>query len=377
MIKKNKVQNYLLLIFFLIFISEIVSFFFIKFFLVNYGIVYNHNNVDKNYENYLKSRHQILGWDNSTGQVTEKLIDNYGARRDYSANARLKPCIDVYGDSFTYGYYKAKKAWPSLLSGLVNCRVRNFGVGGFGSDQAYIKFQINKNHSNIVFLNHLSENIIRNVNQYRNFIYPSERYKFKPRYILEDNKLKLISLPKIPKEKISDYLINPQNYLKHEYFIPNGPSGIQYWNFPYTVRILNSFKHWHIKQKIKNNDTKYSEFYNENHSSNGLNLTFEIMSDFYKSSKSKGLIPIVTVFPTCKDLKFFEKNNKFPYENLINMFKRENYKFIDFGGKFVNKSNGNFNKYFQECSGHYNEKGEALVAQIIFEYLKDNKLLVY
>lgn len=377
MIKKNKVQNYLLLIFFLIFISEIVSFFFIKFFLVNYGIVYDHNNVDKNYENYLKSRHQILGWDNSTGQVKEKLIDNYGARRDYSGNARLKPCIDVYGDSFTYGYYKAKKAWPSLLSGLVNCRVRNFGVGGFGSDQAYIKFQINKNHSNIVFLNHLSENIIRNVNQYRNFIYPSERYKFKPRYILEDNKLKLISLPKIPKEKISDYLINPQNYLKHEYFIPNGPSGIQYWNFPYTVRILNSFKHWHIKQKIKNNDAKYSEFYNENHSSNGLNLTFEIMSDFYKSSKSKGLIPIVTVFPTCKDLKFFEKNNKFPYENLINMFKRENYKFIDFGGKFVNKSNGNFNKYFQTCSGHYNEKGEALVAQIIFEYLKDNKLLVY
>ena len=377
MIKKNKVQNYLLLIFFLISFSEIVSFFFIKFFLVNYGIIYDHN-VDKNYESYLKFRHQILGWDSSQAQDSEKLFDNHGARKDYSSNAELKPCIDVYGDSFTYGYYKkAEKAWPSLLSGLVNCRVRNFGVGGFGSDQAYIKFKINKNHSNIVFLNHLSENIIRNVNQYRNFIYPSSSYRFKPRYVLKDNKLKLIPLPKISKEEISDYLLNPHKYLKHEYFIPNGPSGIQYWNFPYTLRVLKSFKHWHIKQKIKNIDAKYSNFYDENHSSDGLNLTFEIMSDFYKTSKSKGLKPIITVFPTCKDLMFYEKNNKLPYENLINMFKEKNYNFIDLGVKFINKSKGNFNKYFQECSGHYNEKGDALVAQIIFEYLKDNKLLVY
>lgn len=369
MTKKNKIRNYFFLTLFFFVILEVSSFILIKLYLKNYGIIYNHK-IDQNYDKYLKIRHEILGWDTVSGEV-----DDYGARKDYSSYNSSNPCIDVYGDSFTYGHFKPEKAWPSLLSELVKCRVRNFGVGGFGSDQAHIKFLINTKHSKIVFLNHLSENIIRNVNQYRNFISPKNYYQFKPRYILKDNELKLIPLPNIPKEKISDYLENPKNFLDYEYFIPNGPSGIQYWKFPYTLKVLKSFNHWAVKQKIQNINVSYSNFYEMDHLSNGLNLSFRIMSNFYELSKTQGLVPIITVFPTCRDLEYFSKYKKLPYNNLIRMFEKKNYMFIDFGSTFIEKSKKNYDRFFQECSGHFNEDGEVLVAKTILKYLKSNNLL--
>ena len=140
------------------------------------------------------------------------------------------------------------------------------------------------NHSKIVFLNHLSENIIRNLNQFRNFIYPSgTSFGFKPRYIIDDDNLKLISIPKISNEKIYNFLEQPKKYLSNEYFIPNGASGIQHLSFPYTIKIVKSFNHWHVKKKIRNIPARHIEFYSKDHASKGLKLTYEIMNDFYKN----------------------------------------------------------------------------------------------
>ena len=374
MLIKSKIKNYLFLFFLIFFILELFSYFFIKLILIKYSVIYDPK-VSQNYEVYLKKRHDILGWDTSSGNDNKRFIDKYGARIDYSSFNLSHYCIDVYGDSFTYGYWEPQKAWASILSELVKCRVRNFGVGGFGSDQAYIKFLNNKNHSEIVFLNHLSENIIRNVNQYRNFIYPSDVYKFKPRFILQDNKLNLISIPKITEQNISDFLLNPHKYLNHEYFIPNGPSGVQYWKFPYTLNVFKSFNHWQIKQKIKRVDAKYSKFYNLNHPSEAIQITYRILIDFYQTSKLKGLKPIITVFPTCRDLMYYSKNKQVPYKNLIDMLEKENLNYIDFSNVLIEKSKKDFDKYYEECSGHYNSQGELIIAETIYKYLKLNNYL--
>ena len=47
----------------------------------------------------------------------------------------------------------------------------------------------------VVFLNHLSENIIRNVNQFRNLIYPGHEFALKPRFVLAPRLRLLASLP--------------------------------------------------------------------------------------------------------------------------------------------------------------------------------------
>ena len=94
----------------------------------------------------------------------------------------------------------------------------------------------------------MSENIIRNINQFRNLIGPTTGFSFKPRYIFDGDKLRLIPLPKISNEKIYHFFKQPETYLNNEYFLPNGASGIQHFSFPYTIKILkifvNNLKKW-------------------------------------------------------------------------------------------------------------------------------------
>ena len=71
--------------------------------------------------------------------------DDSGARIDHSSFKNSEQCVDVYGDSFTWGHTKGEYSWPSVLSELLKCRVRNFGVPAYGTDQAYMKFLLNNN----------------------------------------------------------------------------------------------------------------------------------------------------------------------------------------------------------------------------------------
>ena len=141
------------------------------------------------------------------------------------------------------------------------------------------------------------------------------------------------------------------------------------------IKIVKSFNHWHVKKKIRNIPARHIEFYSKDHASKGLKLTYEIMNDFYKQAYSRGLTPILTVFPTCRDLEYFTIYKKYPYENLINLFEQTGIKYIDFGPIIINRNRNNFKKLYQECRGHLNEEGEALIAEAIYEYIHNNDLL--
>ena len=51
------------------------------------------------------------------------------------------------------------------------------------------------------------------------------------------------------------------------------------------------------------------------------------MHSFYLEAKRLGLKPVLTVFPTCRDLEYFQKYNKYPYENLIALLQQENLRY--------------------------------------------------
>ena len=105
-----------------------------------------------------------LGW---ISPIEER--DKIGARKIndiYESN-----CIDMFGDSFTFSAEVTSEfAWPKQLSKIIGCKVNNFGVGGYGSDQATLRHDLTPAFSKVTVLNHLSENIMRNVNQLRNLI---------------------------------------------------------------------------------------------------------------------------------------------------------------------------------------------------------------
>jgi hypothetical protein len=94
------------------------------------------------FETYLQERDPLLGW--PTKIFLAQHADIYGARPS-PANLQLADqhvCISVYGDSFTFSdEVSDAEAWPNLLAEELRCEVRNYGVSGYGVDQAVLRFE--------------------------------------------------------------------------------------------------------------------------------------------------------------------------------------------------------------------------------------------
>src|SRR5262249_47154185 len=162
------------------------------------------------------------------------------------SNAR--PCLDVYGDSFTWADEVGDRdTWSARLSDLLKCRVRNFGVVGYGSDQAYLRFLNAKEHSPVVFLGHWSDNVLRNVNQFRNFLAPGVHCGFKPTFVLRDAVLSQVPVPTVPESELQSFFAKPQLVLHHEFFLPNSPWGPLIASFPYSWSLVRGYGNWMIR----------------------------------------------------------------------------------------------------------------------------------
>jgi hypothetical protein len=62
-------------------------------------------------------------------------------------------CGSAFGDSFTYGgEVEDNEAWVHLLSQRLGCQVRNFGVSGYGLDQAVLRYERVAPAGNLVVL---------------------------------------------------------------------------------------------------------------------------------------------------------------------------------------------------------------------------------
>jgi hypothetical protein len=249
----------------------------------------------------------------------------------------------------------------------------NYGVPGYGTDQAYLRFHDNtRDEAEIVLLGVLSENIQRNVNQLRNFLIPSSQCQTKPRFLLDkQGHLRLVPLPQLTAKNYEDFIKNPGHYLHHDYFAPGGPSGAQKLEFPYTWSILKAHKFFYDRYVL--GYKSYLQFYLPGHPSHAFPLTIAIIKQVIREAKVRGKHPIVLVFPTDEDFRVYHK--QFVYEPLIQAFNQENIEYIDLGTELL-KRLGTRNYMDLFLGGqyhHFNKEGNRLVAQIIFDYFKAKK----
>jgi hypothetical protein len=371
----RKLAYYFILICFIVIVVECGSLIAARF-LHKKGLIYIAH-VGSNYEDYLKKRDQRLGWPAPDTFGKDGKRDKTGSRiiplfPDPDANPS---CVSLFGDSFTWSdEVNNEDAWSNVLSKLLNCRVANYGVPGYGTDQAFLRFmQYTEDNSKIVILGHVSENILRNVNQFRDLLYPELGYGFKPRFILDNNKqLLLMPLPYFTPNEYQDVVKNPARYLQHEYFIPNGQSGLRQLSFPYTLSVMLSLSHFHFAAKLKGLPWYY-DFYNNNHLSQALPITTEIIKNFYLEAQKKGKIPIIAIIPTGKDLLYYQTHNAWTYQNLITSLNQINYNWVNIGEQMIKHINGGDPcKLFHDCTAHYNKEGYAMLAAIMFDYLSSH-----
>jgi hypothetical protein len=139
--------------------------------------------------------------------------------------------ISTFGDSYTHcDGVRNDETWQVLLEKLdARLEVLNFGVGGFGLDQAYLRYLEHGSQfkPHMVFIGYMSENIFRHVNTFRPFYYAGTGTPLaKPRFAVKaDEKLALI--PNMF-SNVSDYnvlLSEPKKILSelgvNDYYYPN------------------------------------------------------------------------------------------------------------------------------------------------------------
>ena len=108
--------------------------------------------------------------------------------------------IAAFGDSFTHGDDVGNAdTWQEALARLNDhLEVLNFGVGGFGFDQAYLRYRQDgvAYQPHIVLIGFMSENILRSLSVFRPFYVGGTSLPLsKPRFAIEDGRLTLIENP--------------------------------------------------------------------------------------------------------------------------------------------------------------------------------------
>jgi lysophospholipase L1-like esterase len=345
-----------------------------RYLTVSKGIFYAPH-VKETYGDYITRLDPWLGWPSHTA-YRGPLLDAAGSRQvpAFPDPARQPPCVSLYGDSFTWGEdVDHEHAWGNVLARLLKCRVANYGVAGYGADQAYLRFHLKKDDpARIVIFGFLSENITRHVGQFRNLAAPTPQFQIKPRFILNGRgELQLIPIPFLSSWDYPEFIQHPERFLNHEYFLPGGPSGVQRLTFPYTLSLLNTYKRFYIRAFFTG-EPRYAEFYRPHHSSRALGVTLKIIESFYQEARAQGRHPIVVIFPTGYDLQYYVKKQVWVYEPVIEQLKARQVDFINLGQELLPYLQGGspcrlFINDF--CGGHFNDEGNRLVAEIVYRHL--------
>ncbi len=284
--------------------------------------------------------------------------------------------ISSFGDSFTHcDDVKNRDTWQSRMSNS-NLEVINFGVGGFGLDQAFLRYQQEGvlYNSDIVLIGFMTENINRVVNVFRPFYFPSTGIPLsKPYFTISGGQL---VLNKNPMYKLSLYrklLDDPEellaklgvnDYFFHKKYAAGG------FDFLPSVRISKILYGQAMEQIFVPKVIK-SGYYNRD--SRAFKVTCKIFDKFIDTVSENKSSPIVVIFPRKDDFLRYRKDKTKVHAPLLEYLKSKKYQYIDILDAFGrDKENINIDDLFVT---HYSATGNKLVAKYILNYIKENKLL--
>jgi hypothetical protein len=309
-----------------------------------------------------------------------------GYRLSPAGEGFATPCISLYGDSFTFGSEVAPEAaWGNVLTERLGCRVDNYGVPGYGTDQAYVYFR--RQHQQaldkapVVILSHLSENIVRNITQDYGFIYQAE-LALKPRFVSDgDRPLRLVKMPHIAPQDYDAYVSDMGRFLRADYLLPSKSAlSKRRLFFPYTLTVpyVFTYKRFYASMLLYAFDVPpwFAELYDPTHPSHALQITRDILVNFAREAQQYGKRPLIFVLPTARDLVYFRRTGQWSYANLLTMLQLHgSAQALNLGPQLLAKvKDGNLCDYFCTTrtteSGHYTVQGNRVLAEVVQEVVE-------
>jgi hypothetical protein len=331
-------------------------------------------------EQTFAERDPVLGWP-TTSQLASRRYEPDGARPGPAFGSAQPACAAAFGDSFTYAQeVNDADAWANRLSETLGCRVANFGVAGYGVDQAYLRYQRKQDllgAARAVVIGFFPENIMRHVNQYVGLRVARPNLLFKPRFVVEAGRLVLY--PALPRDRFDPERIaeSPAEVFPHEFFLPGSRYGPVPLRFPYTLTAARALLHPRVLASVLG-QPNWVDFYQEGFAaSDGMEVTAALLQAFARDVTASGKAPLVFVFTNASSVTAYLEEASWPYQAVLDFMLEAGIPYVHVGPRFAETFGADriCEVFTREtlfgCTGHYTPEGYAMVADLIARQLRN------
>jgi hypothetical protein len=299
----------------------------------------------------------LLGWTNRPGEN----IDADTARiSSYRPDEQI---IHAYGDSFVFGAeVEADQSFPHYLSKLTNTEVRNFGVGGYGPDQAILLLERNLSagiSAPVIVLAMPSENIARTVSMFWKLYVPiTQPFQIKPLFVFEENQWRLVDAVPDNRTDKGQYLEAIQAAKKYDFWYSHNQTRPGF-TFPYIWTTISTIRY------LVRDVVRWQDLYSDDRATKTLAY---ILERFVALSRQYGFKPVFTIIPMPEDLMLRDLGKPGYYSAFLNTARqRFDGELLIIEGISKEAISENFN--IKPYSGHASAYGNEIIANVIHKTL--------
>ena len=325
-------------------------------------------------EGFLAKHYDVdLGWSPKPNDASGE-INALGARGRI-VQGELSNTISTYGDSYTFcDGVAADDAWPTLLGERMDMGVLNFGVGGYGTDQALMRLE--KMHtvapSRVVVLGIQPENINRIVSVYRGF-YQGSFGPPKPFFLLNQDDVLERHNPFASPDVVRDMLLNDRRRLLdiarvHDRWYQEMECFGRPWSirFPYSFQMALRAPFLYRRLRVAMTDVPlHAALYNNQEPA--FRLMKAIVRRFAEYGRERGFDGVVLILPPPRDVAQYAATGERNYQPLNDLLRSESIPHHDMIPTFAKEPD--LYSLYVNRSGHYSRKGNEIIAREVAEFL--------
>lgn len=323
-----------------------------------------------------------LGWHYRRGYTgTNERITEAGLRGDRDYDTVLPDSglrVAAFGDSFVFGMevgYQHSWAWQ-LEQSDHRLEVLNYGVGGYGTDQALLRYRAEGDtyRPEIVLIGFAPVNLGRNVNRYRRFLSTREAPWVKPRFLLAPSgELELLPAPVQSLDQWQSYLDYPKRVrafgVNDQWYAP-----LVYENPAYdwlaTVRLVSNVylrlrDRYFGPQRMLEGDVFRT-------SAPAFHVTIALLEQFAKEVRLAGAHPIIVMLPDLRSVHASRSGGRTVYDPIVQALAAE-HEIWDMGIPFAEAPDTAVVADWFMPAGHYSPSANKLIADRMARYLDDRR----
>lgn len=320
-----------------------------------------------------------LGWTIRPNGQGDLYVANSAGLRSVREYARVPSPgvlrVAVFGDSYTHGDdVRNEETWAERLSESgAHLEVLNFGVGGFGTDQALLRFEREGIgfSPRVALLGVRPENIQRVVSVFRPFYAPRTGLPMsKPRFDVVSGELRLLPNPLASREAYEALLTEPfatarrlgahdGHYSRHLH---------RHWaDRSATIRLLRLALH-ETHAALRPNPAPAVV----DSTSEAYAVLTSLLRRFHRHATERGIVPIVVMLPDRDDTAVYLRDGVKGYGPVLRFLRTEGIDVIDVMDAFESLDRDSVSQLF---ASHYTPFGNVIVGRFIHEQLRSRTLL--